>query len=340
MKPLSSIRPRKAFAVGAMAARHLRAERPLDWIVQSANALLALGVAVAAPALPHAAAFAAGHGLLAVFVWQLGRGPMSLARPLTPRALLRHWLPAAFVVLMYFELGVLVPLLRSYDDFRYDRALQAIDVWLLGDPPLFVARHASRALSDVLMLCYFAYYPLALAVPAALYARGERAAFERSAAVILMGFLVSYAGYLAWPAVGPHRLFDLQRPSVLDGFGFSRLAYEWLRAVPSEPPDAFPSGHALVALLAVALAWRWRRPLVYVVAPIAGGIVVATVYLRLHYIADVIAACALAPLCYWLGCIVTPTRDNDGGSLSSQPSSRPASISRRGHSVCCRVRVG
>lgn len=278
---------------------------PLDRLVHGANVLLLAAVLWTRQQLPYAEAFAAAHVMLAISVWWLGVRADPKAQTFDALALLHHWLPAIVIVLMYFELGVLIPLLRDFNDLRYDHALQAIDVWLLGDPVGFIERLASPALSDVLMACYFAYYPLALVVPAVLYVRGAKPEFQRAAVTILLGFMLSYVGYVAFPALGPHRIFDAHRPDALDGFGFASVAYEWLLAVPHEPPDAFPSGHALIALLVPPLAFRWARSLFYFVLPIAVGIVFATIYLRLHYVADVAASIVIAPLCYALGWLMT-----------------------------------
>ena len=274
---------------------------PLDGLVQSANAVLFFAVLWNYQALPNAAAFAACHVMLAFSVYALGRRYDPRAPLFAPIAFLHHWLPAFFILGIYFELGLLIPLLRDYSDLRFDRALQDVDLWLLGDPLAIVERYGSAWLSDVLTLCYFAYYPLALLMPATTYVHGEKHEFQRAATIILFAFVVSYVGYVAWPALGPHRVFDAHRPEVLDGLYVSHVAYQWLLAVPHEPPDAFPSGHALISALVPALAWPKHRAIFYVCAPICAGIVFATLYLRLHYVADVVAALLLAPVCYRLG---------------------------------------
>lgn len=272
----------------------------LDGLVQSVNAALLGAVLWKHHVLPHAAAFVACHVIFALSVYLLSKREQAPGVT-DPLHFVHDWLPAVFILGMYFELGLLIPLLRDYSDLRYDRALHAIDLWLFGDPLALIQRHGSALLSDLLTLCYFAYYPLALVVPATLYVRGDKRGFRSAATVILVGFVVSYIGYVAWPALGPHRVFDGQRPSALDGFGLSRIAYAWLLAVPYEPPDAFPSGHALISMLVPALAWHKLRALFYVCAPICLGIILATLYLRLHYVADVAAALLIAPVCYRLG---------------------------------------
>jgi membrane-associated phospholipid phosphatase len=277
---------------------------PLDALVQGTNLLLALGVVLSANRITHAGAWLATHCMLAASVVLIARFDTRSARPTDRLTFVHYWLPVGFVLMIYFELGLLIPLLRDYTDHRYDHALQALDVRLLGDPLAFVTRWASRPLSDLLTFCYFAYYPLVIAVPLAVYVRGTREDFERASAVIFVAFVLSYAGYLLWPAVGPHRVFENERPDVLAGFGLARAGYGFLRHVPNEPPDAFPSGHVLLAVLVPALARRFRPALFPWLAPIGAGIVVATVYLRLHYLADVAAAFVLAPVAWTLGLAV------------------------------------
>lgn len=277
---------------------------PLDVLVQGTNMLLALGVVLGANRMAHPGGWLALHGMLAALVSLIARFDVRSERATDWLTLVHDWLPVGFVLMIYFELGLLIPTLRDYSDHHYDYALQALDVKLLGDPMAFVTRWASRPLSDLLTVSYFAYYPLVIAVPLAVYRHGTREDFERASSVIFVAFVVSYAGYVLWPAVGPHRVFDGERPAVLAGFGLARVGYGLLYHVPNEPPDAFPSGHVLLSVLVPALARRFYPALFPWLVPVAAGIVVATVYLRLHYLADVAAAFVLAPVAWIIGLAV------------------------------------
>lgn len=277
---------------------------PLDMLVQGTNTLLAIGVILGASRIPHAGGWLALHSMLAASVSLIARFDVRSGRATDPLKLVHDWLAVGFVLIIYFELGQLIPILRDYADRRYDYPLQALDVRLLGDPLAFVMRWASRPMSDLLTVCYFAYYPLIIAVPLAVYVHGAREDFECASSVIFVAFVLSYAGYWLWPAVGPHRVFDGERPAVLAGFGLARVGYGLLCRVPNEPPDAFPSGHVLLSVLAPALARRFYPALFPWLAPVAAGIVLATVYLRLHYLADVAAAFVLAPVAWIVGLAV------------------------------------
>jgi membrane-associated phospholipid phosphatase len=60
------------------------------------------------------------------------------------------------------------------------------------------------------------------------------------------------------------------------------------------PRDCFPSGHTEIPLLTLWLARRYRRKLFLVYLPITAAMIFSTVYLRFHYVVDVLAGAALA----------------------------------------------
>lgn len=271
-----------------------------DQILLVANAAMFVAAMLSATPMTERAVIGAGHVLVMGLVFALAKAD----RAELPRGLIgfvHDWVPTLILVAMYFELGVVVPHLNPYDDHRLDKALQAVDVRLLGDPAKFFASLGARWLSDVLACCYIVYYPLLIAVPVALYVRGELTNFRTTAAIIMTAFVMTYTCYALFPAVGPHSLFDGVRAPVLDGYGIAKHIYAMTHDVPREPPDAFPSGHAMFGVLAPAMAWRFYRPMFVWLAMIGVGIVLATLYLRYHYIIDVAAALMLAPVVWKLG---------------------------------------
>lgn len=271
-----------------------------DLILLVANAAMFVVAMLSATPTTERAVIGAGHVLVMGLVFALAKAD----RPDGPRGLIgfvHDWVPTLILVAMYFELGVIIPHLNPYDDRRFDKALQAIDVRLLGDPAKFFASLGARWLSDVLACCYIVYYPLLIAVPVALYARGELASFRTTAAIIMSAFVMTYVSYALFPAVGPHSLFDGPRAPVLDGYGIAKHVYAMTHDVPREPPDAFPSGHAMVGMLAPAMAWRFYRPMFGWLAMVGVGIVLATLYLRYHYVIDVVAGLMLAPVAWKVG---------------------------------------
>jgi membrane-associated phospholipid phosphatase len=61
--------------------------------------------------------------------------------------------------------------------------------------------------------------------------------------------------------------------------------------------DAFPSGHAMMTLVLIALGFHWHIRARFFILAAGALLILATVYLRYHYVIDVLAGAALAVLC-------------------------------------------
>lgn len=74
--------------------------------------------------------------------------------------------------------------------------------------------------------------------------------------------------------------------------------------------NCFPSLHTAISVALAALVWRSTMPrrLRVTVAGLAAGIVFATMYLGIHWVADVVAGLALAALVVWLARRWVPDR--------------------------------
>jgi membrane-associated phospholipid phosphatase len=107
-------------------------------------------------------------------------------------------------------------------------------------------------------------------------------------------FLISYLGYIVVPAIGPR--FFLQGVEPLQGVFLFEPLLHGLNVLEGGARDCFPSGHTALTLLVLYHAFRYARPLLIVLVPVGCGLLFATVYLRFHYMVDVIAGVLLALL--------------------------------------------
>ena len=195
----------------------------------------------------------------------------------------------------------------------YDAWLIAADRWIFGtDPTIWLSRFAHPIGTELLQLAYASFYLLPLAVAAELYVGDRESRFRQWVFVCGCGFYLSYVGYLVLPAVGPRfTLHDVAAtgrdlpglwlaPSLralIDGGAMVPVGAARDAAIRLAPRDAFPSGHALVTLLTILWAWRFRLGVRWAVTVAGALLFVATVYLRYHYVVDVLAGVALAALC-------------------------------------------
>lgn len=238
---------------------------------------------------------------------------------------LREMLPFLLCILIYTNLHDTIGFVNPNDIHDH---LLAIDVWLFGvEPCLWVEQFYSRGRTEVFQLFYMSFAVLAPAVPILLLLQNRLAEFRRAALSIIVCFYLGYGLYLILPAAPPRIVLatqftknfggdpirDLVRgptwpweaqaaiPPPPDSGGIaSRAAENALALLPTDSRAAFPSLHAAVSLLALGLAWRFTRGLFFLLLPLSLGLWASTIYLRHHFVVDLIAGFALAPIAYVL----------------------------------------
>lgn len=56
----------------------------------------------------------------------------------------------------------------------------------------------------------------------------------------------------------------------------------------------FPSGHTMISVAVLIVAWKRARDVFWILLPIATGLIISTVFCRFHYVVDLIAGAGLA----------------------------------------------
>jgi membrane-associated phospholipid phosphatase len=227
---------------------------------------------------------------------------------------LHSWAFAPLVYVIYAEIHwVIGPIHRGW---LADDLLITIDRALFGGNPLeWFGAFARPWLTEIAQIAYTSFYPLVVAVGAELYLRRSEADFQRFNFACACVFLGSYVGYLLVPAVGPRfTLYDFSSiERDLPGLLATAPLREFVNAgglVPvgvSKPValglahrDVFPSGHTMMTLVSVWWSWRMRLAVRWPITVAGALLVFATMYLRYHYVVDVMAGAVLAAVAIWL----------------------------------------
>jgi membrane-associated phospholipid phosphatase len=234
---------------------------------------------------------------------------LEVRRPTKLTTFLHAWWPVLAVPLSFKEIAWLVPGIQPFADGAWDLKLQALDEWCFGDTGAFFRSIAWGPAADLLSIGYWSYFFQPVVLGAALYRPGDLRRFREATTVLLVGWFISYLGYYAVPAVGPHLVVDGPRAPELEGWLCAGPLHRLLLALEGTIPDAFPSGHALVSMLVLVLSWRLHRRVFWWLLPFAAGLILATMYLRYHYIVDVLASVLLLPGCVALGRAIHRWRD-------------------------------
>lgn len=211
--------------------------------------------------------------------WQF----LTYFRQLAPIVLITYWYPETYYYNQLFFKDI-------------DKFLIASDQWVCGCQPstLFSELWAPAAWFNELMnFAYMSFY-LAL-VFVHLYflkVKTEKAFF--ASFVLLSSFLLFYMFYIFFPAEGP-QFYICTHPSVaIPNYGPMRGLLMWLQSEGERPTGAIPSSHIGLMVTYMILFWYHARKLFYWILPFSILLALSTVYIKAHYVIDVITGAALA----------------------------------------------
>jgi membrane-associated phospholipid phosphatase len=236
--------------------------------------------------------------------------------------------PVFFVITIYEILGGIIPYLRP----DVDRILITVDYALFGVyPTVWLEQFFTPWFTDLLALAYCSYYFIPLSLLVTLYFWGTEEEFSRTSSIFVLGYFLSYAGYILMPAVGPRFTLAALHQVPLQGGNILNTVVNTLNTLEGNLRDCFPSGHTQMVLIALWLAYLYKRSLFWIYLPVSILLIFSTVYLRYHYVIDVAAGFAFAGMSVPLGMWVWDQwarglTDRSGRScISSRP--RPQSPS-------------
>ena len=221
----------------------------------------------------------------------LGAGIIALA--LVPQtrviAVLRDWLPAAYVLVGYWLSGTL-----------FTRPMPRWEEWLLRtDSVAFERLHiderverAPRAALELLEAAYLLVYLLVPGGIATLYVAGLVEHADSFWTVVLPAELICY-GCLPWIQTRPPRALEPDTAMDRRDLAVRRLNLLVL-CRGSIQVNTFPSGHAAGALAIALATWNVLPAAGITYLLVALAIALASIVGRYHYIADSVAGLLLA----------------------------------------------
>ena len=226
--------------------------------------------------------------------------------------------PIAMNVL-FQTLADAVPLLHPGS---MDATLQRIDELIVGrNLSLRMEPMIARPLTEIMSFCYVLFLPY-LTFSIVHYLAGPLREARPFFAGLFTLYGVGFLGYVLVPAGGPIAAMASQFQVPLDGWAVTRWTARIVEAG-SNHVDAFPSLHCAVSfylLMSDRVCKRWRFWLY--LAP-AAGLWVSTIYLRYHYLVDVLAGFTLAAFCLRVAAF---QRRRESASAAVLPAASSASI--------------
>jgi membrane-associated phospholipid phosphatase len=211
--------------------------------------------------------------------------------------ILRDWSPFFVILLMYYSLwGNATHLLVTRDR---DPMLIAWDQKLFGcQPSVALQTIVTPGLTAWMEFAYFFHILNIPIVACFIYLRRPRLRFREMMCGAVVVTFAGLVGYVLVPAIGPiYTLagqFTVPLSQPYEVFSRETAFMDFARI----QRDCFPSLHVGLSFVVWLYAWRNSKRLFWILAPFVLSLWFSTVYLRYHYLVDVVAGFCLAPLCY------------------------------------------
>jgi PAP2 superfamily len=204
----------------------------------------------------------------------------------------------------FFQLRLILPAVAPW---AFDAQIYSFDLSVFGfEPSVWLDRFVSAATTEWFAFFYFLYFLiLCVHILPMMYLSRDAHLLNRFATGALLMYLSSHIMYMLVPGYGPYWYLKGTFAHELTGGTFWPLVRETVE-VGGAQKDIFPSLHTGSPLFFTIFCFRHRalRPFKYS-WPITGflttQIVIATMFLRWHYLIDIVAGIALAFGCQFAG---------------------------------------
>jgi membrane-associated phospholipid phosphatase len=209
----------------------------------------------------------------------------------------RFFLRMAGVLFMMVYLNLAVDKLQLIFHGRWlDTSVLKMEDSLFGtQPTVWLQRFISKPLTEWMFFAYVFYLVLYPALAVVIFFRkGEQAAEDFFFTLGLTNVFCDLA-FLAYPVAGPLAHMKGQYSVPLDGYVWTSIG-EYLRTRWQFVGGTIPSPHCANATAMWLMAYRYRRPVFWALAPVILSLYASTVYCRYHYVTDSIAGIAAALL--------------------------------------------
>lgn len=225
---------------------------------------------------------------------------------------MHRWYLYPAIISVYKELYFMV---RPIHPIDYDDLLIEIDYWLFGvNPTEWLVQYSHPVITEILQVAYSSYYLIFIVLGVEIYRRYTLQDFDRAGFMIVYGFYLSYLGYFLLPAVGPrftlHDFYLINEE--LPGLLFTNALRDFvnfggsiLKGIPNPVDfvqrDIFPSGHTSLSMVAVYIAFYHKASVRWILALLVSLLIIGTVYLRYHYVIDLVAGGLFCLFTIWSG---------------------------------------
>ncbi|MDR2126602.1 MAG: phosphatase PAP2 family protein [Prevotellaceae bacterium] len=204
----------------------------------------------------------------------------------------RNAIPLAFIAYWYPETYFMNENIFG----NLDQYFVAADLYLFGCQPSleFIRYYPQTWINEMMNFGYISYYFIIAFAVFSAWAKSKKC-MEHTVFMILCSFFIYYITFIILPVVGPQ--FHFSAPdNMISNAGFFRNTLVELQTIGEKPTGAFPSSHVGICLTCMYFIFKHSRRIFYILIPVAFILICSTVYLKAHYLIDVIGGFISAPV--------------------------------------------
>ncbi len=209
---------------------------------------------------------------------------------------LRNFYPLLILSYFYKETGYLNNIVFNY----FDGYVVYLEKALWGmQPSIEFSKHfPQKWFSELMNFSYFFYYFLTLGIGLLAYF-WNKTRLQKIIFMVAVSFLIYYLIFAFFPVKGPQFWFYGADAKPVDSYFFSKMV-KLAQHIGETQTGAFPSSHVGMSVIFLILTYKYLRKTFWVILIPVVLLWFATVYIKAHYLIDVIGGFITAPLIYWV----------------------------------------
>lgn len=207
-----------------------------------------------------------------------------------------HYLRYAYPLILIIYLYPETDLFNNFIFEDQDPFFFRIEAMIFGSQPStqFLNQFPQLWVTELMSIGYFSYYLLIFSFSLILYLK-DHDLFYRITFIMVCSFYIYYIIFIFLPVAGPQYYLSPPEDEVPKAYLFSGLL-KLIQELGERPTGAFPSSHVGVALIILWYSYKHFKGYFITILPISVLLIFSTVYLKAHYVVDVLAAILSIPL--------------------------------------------
>jgi len=154
-------------------------------------------------------------------------------------------------------------------------------------------------MAELMYFGYFSYYLFIPLIPVYAFYKAGIDSAQKIIFIIITSFLLYYLIFIIFPVAGPQFYFSKDLIALPDGYIFGSII-NYIQLHGEGQTGAFPSSHVSICIIILYICYVEFKAIFPLVLTISVLLILSTVYIRAHYVIDVIGALIMTPVMYKL----------------------------------------